>query len=89
LELQGVTEAVNCAAGQTTPIDQLARIAMRAAGRERPLRTSPPPTGANPGVRVRRATAVRLRELLPGLRAFRSLDDGMRETVAWYRDALR
>ncbi len=89
LELQGATEAVNCAAGQTTRIDELARIAMRAAGRERPLRTNPPPTGANPGVRLRRATAARLRELLPGLRAFRSLEDGMRETVAWYRNALR
>jgi nucleoside-diphosphate-sugar epimerase len=88
LGLQGVTEAVNCAAGQTTRIDELARIAMRAAGRERPLRTNPPPAGPNPGVRVRRATAARLRALLPGLPAFRSLEDGMRETVAWYRDAL-
>ena len=89
LTLQGVTAAVNCAAGQTTRIDDLARIAMRAAGRERPLRTNPPPAGANPSVRLRRATATRLRALLPGLPAFRSLDDGMRETVAWYRDALR
>jgi nucleoside-diphosphate-sugar epimerase len=89
LTLQGATEAVNCAAGQTTRIDQLARIAMRAAGRERPLRTNPPPAGANPGVRVRRATAARLRALLPGLPAFRSLEDGLRETVAWYRNALR
>ena len=89
LGLQGVTEAVNCAAGQTTRIDELARIAMRAAGRERPLRTNPPPAGANPGVRVRRATAARVRALLPDLPAFRSLEDGMRETVAWYRDALR
>jgi nucleoside-diphosphate-sugar epimerase len=89
LTLLGVTAAVNCAAGQTTRIDDLARIAMHAAGRERPLRTNPPPAGANPGVRVRRATATRLRDLLPGLPAFRSLEDGIRETVAWYRDALR
>jgi nucleoside-diphosphate-sugar epimerase len=89
LTLQGVTAAVNCAAGRTTRIDDLARIAMRAAGQERPLRTNPPPAGANPSVRLRRATATRLRALLPGLPAFRSLDDGMRETVAWYRDALR
>jgi GDP-L-fucose synthase len=89
LTLQGVTEALNCAAGQTTRIDELARIVMRAAGRERPLRTNPPPAGANPGVRLRRATASRLRALLPDLPAFRSLEDGMRETVAWYRDALR
>jgi nucleoside-diphosphate-sugar epimerase len=89
LGLQGVTAAVNCAAGRTARIDDLARIAMRAAGRERPLRTNPPPDGANPGVRLRRATATRLRALLPALPAFRSLEDGLRETVAWYRDALR
>jgi nucleoside-diphosphate-sugar epimerase len=89
LTLQGATAAVNCAAGQTTRIDDLARIAMRAAGRERPLRTNPPPAGANPGVRVRRATATRLRELLPDLPAFRSPEDGLHETVAWYRYALR
>jgi nucleoside-diphosphate-sugar epimerase len=88
LGLQGVTDAVNCAAGQTVRIDELARSAMRAAGRERPLRTSPPPAGANAGILLRRATAGRLRDLLPGLPAFRSLEDGMRETVAWYRDAL-
>jgi nucleoside-diphosphate-sugar epimerase len=88
LGLRGVTAAVNCAAGQTTRIDELARVAMRAAGRERPLHTGPPPTGGNPGVRLRRATAARLHALLPGLPAFRPLEDGMRETVAWYRDAL-
>lgn len=88
LSLEGVTDAVNCAAGQTTRIDDLARAAMRAAGRERELRTHPPPPGANPGVKIRRATAARLRALLPGLPPFRSLEDGMWETVAWYRDAL-
>ena len=89
LALRGVTDAVNCAAGHTTRIDALALAAMRAAQHERPLRTNPPPAGANPGVKFRRATAVRLRRLLPELPAFRSLEDGMRETVAWYRDALQ
>jgi nucleoside-diphosphate-sugar epimerase len=89
LALEGVTDAVNCAAGQTTRIDDLARAAMRSAGRERELLTSPPPPGGYPGVKIRRATAARLRGLLPGLPAFRSLEDGMRETVAWYRDAIR
>ena len=89
LSLRGVSDAVNCAAGQTTRIDDLAMAAMQAAGKVRPLRTNPLPPGANPGVKLRRATAARLRRLLPDLPAFRSLQDGMRETVAWYRDALR
>ena len=89
LAVRGVTEAVNCAAGRTTRIEDLARITMRAAGRERPLRTSPPPADGPSPVRLRRATAARLRALLPGLAPFRALEDGMRETVAWYRDALR
>ena len=63
--------------------------AMRAAGKERPIRTNPPPPGANAGVKIRRATAAKLRELMPGLPAFRSLDEGMRLTIEWYRDALR
>lgn len=89
LALQGQTDAVNCASGLTTRISDLAQTAMRSAGRERPLITNPPPPGANPGVKIRRATAVRLRQLLPELPAFRSLEVGMRETAAWYRDALR
>ena len=40
-------------------------------------------------MKVRRATATKLRELLPNLAAFRSLDAGMQQTLAWYRDALR
>jgi nucleoside-diphosphate-sugar epimerase len=89
MALRGVTDAVNCAAGHTTRIDDLARVAMQAAGRQRALRTNPPPPGGNTGVKLRRPTAARLRRLLPGLLPFRSLEDGMRETVAWYRDALR
>ena len=89
LALRGVHGAVNCAAGQTTRVIDLAQAAMRAAGRERPIRTDPPPPGANAGVKVRRATALRLRQLLPGLAPFRGLDAGMRLTMDWYRDALR
>jgi nucleoside-diphosphate-sugar epimerase len=88
LILRGVHETVNCAAGTTTRVLDLAQAVMRAAGRERPLRTNPPPPGANVGVKVRRATAVRLRQVIPGLAPFRSLDAGMRLTMGWYRDAL-
>jgi nucleoside-diphosphate-sugar epimerase len=89
LALQGVQAAVNCAAGETTRVIDLAHAAMRAAGRERPVRTNPPPPGANAGVKVRRATAARLRQLLPGLAPFQGLEAGMRRTLDWYRDALR
>jgi nucleoside-diphosphate-sugar epimerase len=89
LVLRGVQDAANCACGETTTIAELALAAMRAAGRERPLRTSRPPPGANAGVKVRRATATRLRRLLPGLAPFRPVAQGMRDTVNWYRDALR
>ena len=89
LRLRGVQAAINCTAGQTTQVIELARAAMRAAGKERPSKTNPPPPGANAGVKIRRATALRLREVMPDLPAFRSLDEGMRLTMEWYRAALR
>jgi len=89
LELEGVDAAVNLARGTTTRVSDLATAAMRAAGTERPLRTNPPPPSANAGVKIRRATSARLHELLPGLRPFHPLADGLRATVDWYRDAIR
>jgi nucleoside-diphosphate-sugar epimerase len=89
LRLCGVQTAVNCAAGTTTRIVDLARAAMRAAGRVRELRLSPPPPGVSAGIKTRRAAVRRLRELLPDLPEFASLEDGMRRTIAWYADALR
>jgi nucleoside-diphosphate-sugar epimerase len=89
LTLTGVQATVNCGFGQAIRIAALAQAAMRAAGRERPLLTHPPPPNADTGVKIRRATAARLRTLLPELPEFRPLDQGMRETVAWYRDVLR
>jgi nucleoside-diphosphate-sugar epimerase len=89
LRLRGVQDALNCACGETTTIAELAVAAMRAAEHERPLRASKPPPGANAGVKVRRATSARLRRTLPGLAPFRPVAQGMRETVGWYRDALR
>lgn len=89
LALQGVHDAVNCALGITVRIRDLAVAAMRAAGRERPLRINRPASGASSGVKLRRVTASRLRTLLPTLSPFRSIDQGMCDTVHWYRDALR
>lgn len=89
LSLEGVHAAMNCARGETTKVVNLATAAMRAAGKERPLRTNPPPPGANPGVKIRRATGGRVRAEIPGLAPFRDVDAGMRATMEWYRDALR
>ena len=89
LSLTGVTQALNCALGHTTRVRELASAAMRAAGQDRPLALTPPPPGGFGGVKVRRATGGRLHELLPGLAPFRGLDEGLRLTMDWYRDALR
>jgi nucleoside-diphosphate-sugar epimerase len=89
LTLRGVTAAVNLAHGQTRTVRDLAVATMQAAGKQRPIKLTSPPAAGNRGVKVRRATAAQLRELLPGLAPFRSLEDGMAETLAWYRDALR
>ncbi len=89
LRLRGTHAALNLAMGETRTVRDLALAVMRAAGRERPIRLTSPPAAGNRGVKVRRATASRLRALLPGLPAFRSLEAGMAETIPWYRDALR
>jgi nucleoside-diphosphate-sugar epimerase len=89
LTLRGITAAVNLANGQTRTVRDLAEATMRAAGKQRPIKLTSPPAAGNRGVKVRRATATKLRELLPNLAAFRSLDAGMQQTLAWYRDALR
>ena len=88
LPLTSTHAALNCAQGRTTKVVALAREAMRAAGRERPLSVGAP-VNAGPGVKVRRATGARLREVIPNVLPFRSLADGLRATVDWYRDALR
>jgi nucleoside-diphosphate-sugar epimerase len=88
LKLSGVNTALNLAFGETRKVRDLALVAMRAAGRERPIRVTSPPAAAGQGVKVRRATGARLRELLPSLAPLRSLEDGMAATLPWYRDAL-
>lgn len=89
LKLKGTQAAVNLAYGETRTVSELATAAMAASNRMRPIRLVSPPAAGNPGVLVRRSTAVRLRKLLPGLPEFHSLEAGMGKTLAWYRDALR
>lgn len=88
LKLRGVHTALNLALGETRKVRDLALAAMRAAGRERPIRLTLAPAAAGQGVKVRRATGARLRALLPSLPPLRGLEEGMAATLPWYRDAL-
>jgi nucleoside-diphosphate-sugar epimerase len=88
LKLRCVHAALNLGFGETRKVRDLAQAAMVAAGIERPIRLTSPPAAAGQGVKVRRATAARLRELLPGLTPARTLEKGMAATLPWYRDAL-
>ena len=88
LSLRGLHTALNLGFGETRKVRDLASAVMRAAGRERPIRLTSPPVAGNPAVKVRRATAARLRTLLPSLPPLRTLEEGMAATLPWYRDAL-
>ena len=88
LRLRGVSATVNCASGRTISVRDLAEAAMAAAGRPRPIKLTSP-SAANRGVKARRATAERLREVIPTVPPFRGLDEGLAATLDWYRDALR
>jgi nucleoside-diphosphate-sugar epimerase len=84
LDRRGAHDSCNLARGTTHSIRRLAEAAVAAAGAAKEITVS----GASfHGVSVRRASAAKLRRLFD-LPTFRGLDEGMRETVAWYRDAL-
>jgi len=89
LKLRGTQASLNLAYGETRRVLELAEAAMAASGRMRPIRLVSPPPAGNPGVLVRRSTAGRMRQLLPELSEFHTLEAGMKKTLAWYRDALR
>ena len=84
LDRRGAHASCNLARGKTHSIRRLAEAAIAASGVAKTITVS---GGADPGVAVRRASAEKLRRLFD-LPPFRSLDQGMRATVAWYRDAL-
>jgi nucleoside-diphosphate-sugar epimerase len=84
LDRRGAHDSCNLARGETTSIRRLAEAAIAASGVAKAIRV---PGSAYPGVAARRASAAKLRRLFD-LPPFRSLDEGMRATVAWYRDAL-
>lgn len=84
LDRRCIYASCNLAQGKTHSIRRLAEAAIAAAGVAKAITVC---GGADPGVAVRRASAAKLHRLFD-LPPFRSLDEGMQETVAWYRDVL-
>ena len=84
LESRGLTEAYNLASGTGTSLRTLAETTLRAADSgKRIVMAGEPSTGPN----TRRMTADKVRTAL-GLAPPISLDEGLKRTVAWYRNAL-
>ena len=74
----------NLAQGETVTIRAVADAILEVTGMRKPVVV----TGMAPaGVNVRRATSARLKADFPDIR-FHDLRQGMRKTVAWYRQAL-
>lgn len=80
----GVHDAMNLARGEVISIRGFAELILAAAGRGRPIEVS---QDLPPGVNIRRATGQRLREAFPEV-TLRPLEESLKETIAWYREAL-
>ncbi|MBY0252201.1 MAG: NAD(P)-dependent oxidoreductase [Methylobacterium organophilum] len=85
LEMRETSDALNLCRGETTTLLDLARTILEVAGEKRPVHA---PDTATHGVLARRSTNRRLRERF-GLSSFTGLADGLRPTIAWYREAYR
>lgn len=85
LDWRGRHEAFNLCRGETTTLLDLAREILEATGSDKRIETedSFPPAA----VRARRSSAERVRAAF-GLEDFTPLREGLRPTVAWYREAL-
>lgn len=85
LALRGQTDALNLCTGQTTSLRDLARTILNQMGNDdRPLVAS---SAAVQGVAARRSTNQRLREMFDKT-AFVSLEEGLQQTLDWYRHEL-
>ncbi|MBN4094709.1 NAD(P)-dependent oxidoreductase [Methylobacterium sp. OT2] len=85
LEMRETSDALNLCRGETTTLLDLARTILEVAGEDRPVHA---PDTATHGVLARRSTNRRLRERF-GMLSFTGLADGLRPTIAWYREAYR
>jgi nucleoside-diphosphate-sugar epimerase len=84
LDRRGEHEACNLAQGETGSIRSLAEAAIAAAGAAKTIAVL---GDSYRGVALRRASAAKLHRLF-ALPPFLGLEEGMRRTIAWYRDAL-
>ena len=85
LEMRETSDALNLCRGETTTLLDLARTILEVAGEKRPVHA---PDTATHGVLARRSTNRRLCERF-GMSTFTGLADGLRPTIAWYRQAYR
>lgn len=81
LAWRGQTEAMNLCTGRTTSLRDLATTIFKLVGDERPVVTS---AAGVQSVGVRRSTNRRLREAF-GKTTFVGLEEGLRQTLDWYR----
>ncbi|HWK43564.1 MAG TPA: NAD(P)-dependent oxidoreductase [Stellaceae bacterium] len=84
LDERGRHDTMNLAQGHTVTIRRLAEAVVAASATGKTIRIA---GAASSGVSIRRATGEKLRRSFD-LAPFRGLDDGMRLTLDWYRDAL-
>ncbi|KAF0182045.1 MAG: NAD-dependent epimerase/dehydratase [Alphaproteobacteria bacterium] len=83
LAWRGRSETFNVCRGETSTLTELAETVMRVAGVDKPIEAGAP--GAfGPAKRI--STSERVRKEL-GL-SFRTLEDGMKPTIDWYRHAF-
>ena len=75
---------VNVASGREVSVNQLVASLLGALGSDVPVTHEPP----RPGDVRRHCGSPALLEQLTGFRAAQSMDEGLRHTVAWYRDLL-
>ncbi|MER2197245.1 NAD-dependent epimerase/dehydratase family protein [Methylobacterium brachiatum] len=85
LEMREASDVLNLCRGETTTLLDLARTILEVAEEDRQLHA---PDTATHGVLARRSTNRRLRERF-GISTFTGLADGLRPTIAWYREAFR
>ena len=83
-KIGGVHHALNLARGEVISIRGFAELVLKAAGLNRPIQVS---EDLPPGVNIRRATGGKLREAFPQIE-LRPLEQSLKETIAWYREAL-
>lgn len=84
LEWRGRSDVFNLGTGESVSLRALAEAVMRVAGREKPIAAGAP--GAI-GPAARPMSAEKIKAALDF--RFTALEDGLKPTIDWYRDALR